>query len=278
MAGRVLGPIDKISRAAATISETNLSQRIDAGRTESELGRLAGTLNDAFGRLQAAFERQTRFTADASHELRTPLSVISTSAELALRKERTAAEYRESLEACLRAAKRMRGLVEGLLPLARSEEGKDRMTKERVELDALAAETVDMLKPLADKRRVSLVVDADPVEATGGPDRLREVVTNLTTNAILYNREGGSVQVEVRRRNGEACLRVTDTGIGIPAKEQPRVFERFFRVDPARSREAGGSGLGIAITKEIVEAHGGRIDFESREGEGTRFTVKLPAE
>jgi two-component system OmpR family sensor kinase len=276
LAGRVLRPIDKISRAAEAISETNLAERIDAGRTESELGRLARTLNDTFTRLQAAFERQTRFTADASHELRTPLSVVTTNAELALRKDRTPAEYREALEACLRAAKRMRGVVEGLLALARSDAGEARMKRERVELDSLTVETVDMLKPLADKRKVSLLVDADPVEVTGDPDRLREMLTNLATNAILYNRQGGSVEVELRRRNGEASLSVTDTGIGIPEKDQPRMFERFFRVDPARSREQGGSGLGLSITKWIVEAHGGRIEFESRQGEGTRFTVRLP--
>jgi heavy metal sensor kinase len=275
LAGRVLSPIERITRTASSISASNLSERIDVRHTESELGRLAKTLNDLFERLQAAFERQTRFTADASHELRTPLSIILSHAELALRKERSAAEYRESIETCLTAAQRMKAVIEGLLTLARSDAGTLNLQKERVDLQRVVEETAGLLRSMADENKVSLSVRTEAVEVTGDRDRLREVVTNLVSNAIRYNKEGGRVDVTLRAADGQAVLSVADTGIGIPEKDRPHIFERFYRVDKARSRELGGSGLGLSITKWIVEAHRGSIGFESREGQGTTFTVRL---
>lgn len=277
LAGRALGPIRKITEAAEAISESNLSRRIDLAATETELGRLARTLNGTFERLERAFSRQTRFTADASHELRTPLSVILTQAELALRRERSPEEYREALAACLRAAQRMKAVVEGLLTLARADAGMLVLKRERVDLRKLLEETAAMLGPLALERRVAVAVSAEAVAVAGDPDRLREAVTNLISNAIRYNREGGRVDVTLQAVPGEAVIMVADTGVGIPEKDRPHLFERFYRVDPARSREAGGTGLGLSITKWIVEAHGGVISFTSREGEGTTFVVRLPA-
>ncbi|MFN3486300.1 MAG: sensor histidine kinase [Planctomycetota bacterium] len=277
LAGRALGPIRKITEAAEAISESNLSRRIDVAATETELGRLARTLNGTFERLERAFSRQTRFTADASHELRTPLSVILTQAELALRRERAPEEYREALAACLRAAQRMKAVVEGLLTLARADAGTLVLKRERVDLRKLLEETAAMLGPLALERRVAVAVSAEAVAVEGDPDRLREAVTNLLSNAIRYNREGGRVDMTLQAVPGEAVITVADTGVGIPEKDRPHLFERFYRVDPARSREAGGTGLGLSITKWIVEAHGGVISFTSREGEGTTFVVRLPA-
>lgn len=276
LASRALKPVERMSRAAAAVSASNLSERIDVSSTESELGRLAKTLNEAFDRLQAAFERQTRFTADASHELRTPLSIIMSQAELALRKDRTAAEYKEALEAALRASRRMKGVVDGLLTLARADAKEINLRKDRVDLRAVVEETVSMLGPLALERKVSLTGSAERAEVWGDADRLREGVTNLVSNAVRYNREGGRVDVALECEEGWAVLTVSDTGMGIPEKDQPRIFERFFRVDKARSREAGGTGLGLAITKWVVEAQGGVISFASKEGEGTTFTVRLP--
>lgn len=276
LASRALRPIERITRAASAISASNLSERIDVAQTESELGKLAKTLNEAFDRLEAAFERQTRFTADASHELRTPLSVMMSQAELALRKERTAPEYKEALETALKAAQRMKGVVDGLLTLARADARELNLRRERVNLQAVVEETVNLLGPLALERKVALTASAERVELTGDPDRLREAVTNLVTNAIRYNREGGRVDVSLEGEEGRAVLTVADTGWGIPEKDRPHLFERFYRVDRARSREAGGTGLGLSITKWIVESHGGSIAFESREGEGTIFTVRLP--
>ncbi len=276
LAGRALAPIEKITRAASAVSVSNLSARIDVAQTESELAQLARTLNETFERLEDAFERQARFTADASHELRTPLSILLSHLELALRRERNPAEYRAALETCLRSAQRMKSVVEGLLTLARADAQEIRLVREKLELPEVVEETLSLLRPLAEERSVALAVEARPVEVVGDRNRLREVVTNLVTNAIRYNRPGGRVDVRVERDDGCAVLRVTDTGVGIPEKDRPHIFGRFFCVDKARCHELGGSGLGLAITKWIVEAHGGTIGFESREGEGTTFTVRLP--
>ncbi len=276
LAGRALKPIRKMTAAAAAISASTLSQRIDVGRTESELGQLAKTLNGAFDRLEQAFERQTRFTADASHELRTPLAIVMSQAELALKKERSPQEYRESLEIALKASQRMKAVVEGLLTLARADAKDLPLRKERVELATIVEETASLLGPMALERKVVLTASVEPVAVTGDPDRLREVVTNLISNAIRYNVEGGKVDVTLAARPDEVMLTVSDTGIGIPEKDQPHLFERFFRVDKARSREVGGSGLGLSIAKWVVEALGGHISFTSRENEGSTFSVRLP--
>jgi heavy metal sensor kinase len=275
LAGWALRPVRRMSQAASEISAANLSRRIDPSLARSELGELARVLNEAFDRLEKAFERQTRFTADASHELRTPLSIMMTQAELALRKERTGPEYREALETSLKAAQRMKAVVEGLLTLARADAQDLNLRKERLDLRTVVEETASMLGPLAVERKVALTVSAESVEVLGDRDRLREVAANLIANAIRYNREGGKVDVALAAAGEEAVLTVADTGIGIPEKDQGHIFERFYRVDKNRSREQGGSGLGLAIAKWVVEAHGGHLSFASREGQGTTFTVRL---
>lgn len=276
LVGRVVAPIERMTRTAASISASDSSRRIDVGRTERELGELARTLNGAFDRLSEAFARQTRFTADASHELRTPLAVVLAQLELALRKERSAAEYRETLATCLDAARRMKGVVEGLLTLARADAGEAPLERQAVDLGAVVGETAAMLAPLAAEKGVSLAFDGGRAEATGDRNLLRQMATNLLANAVAYNRPGGSVQASLRTEGGTAVLEVRDTGIGISAEDLPHVFDRFYRADKARSREMGGSGLGLAITKWIVEAHGGTIGLESRVGEGTTVRVRLP--
>ena len=197
-------------------------------------------------------------------------------AELALRKDRSPEEYREALSTALKASQRMKAVVEGLLTLARADAKDLEIRKERVDLGKIVEETASLLGSMAIERRVALTVSAEPVAVTGDPDRLRELVTNLLTNAIRYNREGGKVDVSLASEKEQAVLTVADTGIGIPEKDRPHLFERFYRVDKARSREAGGSGLGLAIAKWIVESHGGTISFSSRENAGTTFAVRLP--
>jgi heavy metal sensor kinase len=273
---RAVRPIEAMSATAAAISADNLSRRIDLADVDSELGRLGQILNAMFARLEAAFERQVRFTADASHELRTPLSVIHSHAELALARPRSAEDYRAALEASLRAAKRMKGLVDGLLTLARADAGRLEMTRGHLDLGELVQESAALLAPLAAAAGVHVSLAAKPVAVTGDAGRLTQVVTNLLTNAIHYNRAGGSVTVTVESIEGEAVLTVADTGRGIPAADREHLFERFYRVDKARSRELGGSGLGLAICKSIVEAHGGAITFTSEVDRGTTFEVRLP--
>jgi len=276
LAGRVLKPIDRISATAASLSAANLSQRIDVAQTENELSRLAATLNDLFARLEDSFGRQARFTADASHELRTPLSVAISHAELALRKERTPQEYREALEEVLRASTQMKGLVEGLLTLARADAKQARLATDDVPFHAVVEEVATSLGPLARERRVAVTVHAAPVTVRGDRDRLRDVVVNLLTNALRYTPEGGKVDLTLQEETDAAVLQIADTGIGIPEKDRPHLFERFYRVDQARARDQGGVGLGLAISKCIVEAHRGTIGFTSKEGEGSTFSVRIP--
>jgi heavy metal sensor kinase len=276
VSARILNPVAAISATASAISATNLSGRIDEGTVDRELAGLAGVLNAMFDRLEAAFERQARFTADASHELRTPLAILRGSAELALARPRSAAEYQETVAACLRAAERMTRLVEGLLTLARADAGKLDLQQEAVDLRAVVEEQVDLVAPLARGKGVSLTANLAPAKVRGDPLRLGQVVTNLLTNAVQYNRAGGAVAVRLRVAGAAVTLSVADTGCGIPAEDRPHVFERFYRVDKARSRASGGHGLGLAICRSVVEAHGGSIGFETEPGQGSTFWVHLP--
>ncbi|HEY8750101.1 MAG TPA: ATP-binding protein [Tepidisphaeraceae bacterium] len=273
---RAIRPINAITATARTISASDLSQRIDLQETKSELGVLAQTLNETFERLDTAFQRQVQFTADASHELRTPLTVIHSHAELALSKDRTAEEYRKTLEACLRASKRMKSLVESLLVLARADARRLELNPVRFDLKTVAEESVHMVEPMAVENQIKVESSLVPVEITADRTRISQLITNLLSNAIRYNRPGGGVKLAVTREDGQAIVTVADTGVGIAEEDQKHVFERFFRADKARSREAGGSGLGLAICQSIVEAHGGTIAFTSKANGGTTFVVRLP--
>jgi len=280
LAGRVLAPIGRISRAAQAMVEGNFSARIAVDSTETELGQVASALNAAFDRLRLALDRQQRFTADASHELRTPLATLSAEVEWAQTRPRSSGEYQASLDICRRAATRMRSVVEGLLTLARADAGELTSRRVPVSLRQLVHEVVTLLQPLAEKRHVRFAVTSDSVEVAGDPDRLRELVMNLASNAVWYNHEEGQVDIAVwkeGKEDGVACLQVTDTGIGIPPEDLPRVFDRFYRADRARARESGGAGLGLAVARWVVESHGGEITCSSQVGCGTQFVVRLPA-
>lgn len=273
---RVTRPIRVISETAHAISASDLSRRIAVEQADSELGSLAQTLNETFERLETAFQRQIRFTADASHELRTPLSIIHSHAELALTRDRTAPEYKQAIETCLRAAKRTKSLVDALLVLARADAGKLELKCERFDLKDAADESLAMVEARAKERSVSLETHVQAVELEADRTRILQLLTNLLVNAIQYNREGGRVTLTIAPEGAEAVLTVADTGVGMAAQDQAHVFERFFRADKARSREAGGSGLGLAICQSIVDAHHGSITFTSQPGQGTTFTVRLP--
>lgn len=276
LSGRTLRPIAAMGDTAKNISAENLSQRLDLAETDSELGQLALVLNQTFDRLQSAFEHQLRFTADASHELRTPLAVILSQAELTLSKPRSSDEYRAALETCQRAARRMRSLIDSLLLLARFDAGHPDLQRRSLDLAEVANESVELLRPLADERRITLGSEVSPMPVVGDRDRLGQVVTNLLANAIRYNQEGGRVDVRVERVNGHAIVSVSDNGIGIPENELPHIFERFYRVDKARTRAEGGTGLGLAICQSVVEAHGGQIIARSEPQHGTTLEVRLP--
>jgi heavy metal sensor kinase len=274
LVGRALRPIDGISAAAAKISAGDLSQRINVAETESELGRLAAVLNSTFARLETAFAQQQQFTADAAHELRTPVSVMLTQTQTALTRERTPAEYRETLEACQRASQRMRRLLESLLELARLDAGQESLKRAPFDLSQMVREGTESIRPLAEERGVKIHCELPPVQCVGDAERLAQVVTNLLVNAVQYNRDKGEVRVTTQLQNSLAVLTVTDTGPGISATDLPHIFERFYRADKARS--TGCAGLGLAIAKAIVAAHGGMMEVSSEENVGTRFIVRLP--
>jgi two-component system, OmpR family, sensor kinase len=274
LASRAIRPIEDISATAVKISGGDLAQRINVGETESELGRLASVLNSTFARLDAAFAQQRQFTSDAAHELRTPVSVMLTQTQTTLNRERSVVEYRETVESCQRAAQRMRRLIESLLELAKLEAGQQPMRQARFDLGHTARDCVALIEPLAVARHVKITCNVTPLECLGDSERLAQVITNLLTNAITYNKENGEVRVEGEKKDGSVILRVSDTGMGISAEDLPRVFDRFYRVDS--SRTSGNTGLGLAISKAIVEAHGGQIEVTSQPNAGTVFTVRLP--
>jgi two-component system, OmpR family, sensor kinase len=273
---RSLRPIIAISSTAVKISTGDLSQRINVAEAESELGQLAAVLNSTFARLETAFAQQKQFAADAAHELRTPVSVMLTQAQAALNRERTAPEYRETVEACQRAAQRMRKLIESLLALARFDAGQEVLVRLRFDFSKTITECIELVKPMTYEWGVKIISNLPPTEITGDAGRLAQVITNLLTNAIQYNRPEGEVRVMLESRNGLTMLTVTDTGQGIAPSHLPLVFGRFFRADQSRTG-AGNTGLGLAISKAIVEAHGGTIEAMSEQNVGTTFTVRLPA-
>ena len=277
---RALVPVDRMIETARGIEERELRDRIPV-TTEDELGRLARTLNAMLGRLERAFHRQREFTDDASHELRSPLSVIEAEATLALRRERSADEYRESLEVIADETDKMNHLLGQLLTLARGDAGEERSDWEKIPLASLAKEAVHALRPLAEEKGIRLDVNGEvpslnEVRCMGDAAQLGRVLANLIDNAIRHAEPDDVITVSTTQDASVAVWEVADTGSGIPQEHLPHVFERFYRADKARSRKRGGSGLGLAICKQIVERHGGHIDVESEVGKGTVFRIFIP--
>jgi two-component system, OmpR family, sensor kinase len=273
---RAVQPIETMSATAASISAAHLDRRIDVAGADNELAALGRVLNAMFDRLEAAFHQQMRFTADASHELRTPLAIVLTNAEVALGRPRSPEEYREALEVCAQAARRMKHLADDLLVLARADAGRLELQSVSLDLKEIASETAALIAPLAQEKKIDIAVTGDSACAHGDPDRLLQVVTNLVSNAINYNREGGRVTLETSTTDAHALLTVADTGAGISEADLPHVFDRFYRADQSRTRQRGGAGLGLSICKTIVESHGGSIEIASQQGRGTTVTICLP--
>jgi len=272
--GQALRPVTEISNTAAKIAAGDLSQRIATAETDSELGQLAAVLNSTYSRLESAFAQQARFTADAAHELRTPVAVMLTQIQSALMRERSAEEYRETIEACQRAVQRMRRLTESLLELARLDAGQEALRRSPCDLAQIARECHLQLQPLADAKGIAIATELAPCPLTGDAERLAQVVTNLLGNAIEYNREGGTIRLHTIPEVGRVRLKISDSGPGIPEEDLPLIFARFHRAD--RARTPGHSGLGLAISQAIVEAHGGTISGDNNSGPGATFTVELP--
>ncbi len=276
VAGRALAPIKRISRVAHAMSAGDLNARIAVENTETELEQVASALNKAFDRLRLAVEQERRFMADASHELRTPISVLRAETEWALDRERSPQQYKDALTVCRRAAHRMQDIAERLLTLLRAEVAPDPEELTPVAMRSLVDDVVKWLTPMAQERDVRLTVTGDPFTVNGDAEQLREALNNVIANGILYNKPGGSVTISTGQQDGTARIDIVDTGVGIPADAVSRIFERFFRVDKARSRDAGGSGLGLSIARTIFVAHGGDITCTSELGVGSAFVISLP--
>ena len=275
LAGRSLRPLDRIAVDAEGIAAGDYRRQIDVEDTESELGRLAVVLNDTFGKMNAARDRVTQFTADASHELRTPLTVILSDSQSALRHERSPEEYRQALEGIKSAALRMKVISDGLLELAHGDLAQP-VEKGPCDLADLADESVALLARVAKEKGATLEAKLEGAPIQADPARLGRVILNLVMNAIVHNPAGVRIAVATGVVDGQAELTVSDDGRGIPAEDLGHIFERFRRVDPAGSRHAEGAGLGLAIVRQTIEAHGGTIAVTSEVGRGTTFRVRLP--
>ncbi|GAB5406491.1 MAG: ATP-binding protein [Aureliella sp.] len=272
----VLRPIENMSAVAKQFSAANMSPRINVVETESELGELATVLNEAFQRVQSSFEQQQQFAADASHELRTPLAVIQSQIELALRKDRQPAEYIKALGTCQDAGDRLSELIESLLALARLDSSDSPSEHAEVRLDLLAAKCTDLMRPVAEHAQVTLGVDLLPVTVKGDSKQLERAILNLLKNSVAYNRPGGRVDVSIQPTEKSVELIIKDTGIGISEEHIAHVTERFYRVDKARTRQHGGSGLGLSIAKKIIDAHRGILHIASTPTTGTEVCIELP--
>jgi heavy metal sensor kinase len=279
LARKALTPLERLRRSTEAITAARLDLRLPVENARDELGRMAQTINAMIARLEHSFAEIRRFTADASHELRTPLTAIRTEAEVALARPLGEEDARQLLGSILEECGRLTRLTEQLLALAREDSGAARPAAQPVDLASLLRGVAEVMRPLAEARGVRLADETDgAVLARGEAARLRQVFFNTVDNAIKYTPSGGMVTVRSIRRGREVVVTVADTGEGIPPEHLPRVFDRFYRVDKARSREQGGTGLGLSIAKGIVESHGGRIELESKPGQGTTCTVTLPAD
>ena len=275
---RALAPVDEITQAARLITADNLAQRLAVPATGDELQRLSETLNEMIARLEAAFRKIARFTADASHELRTPLAVIRTTAEVALRAPRAGSEPREALEQIVAEVQRTSHLVENLLLIANADSGHGRLAMTRIDLAAAVGEACTEGAVLARAKGVELNARLPdmPVWVTGDANALRRLFLILLDNAIKYTPPGGSCNLALIQRDSLVIGTVSDTGIGISSDDLPLIFDRFYRVDKARSRQQGGTGLGLAIGQWIASSHSARITVESELERGSVFTVELP--
>ncbi len=275
-AAHALRPIADMTETARAITlSRSFGSRLEPTARSDELGELTRTFNEMLSSLDEAHQRQQQFVDDAAHELRAPLTSIIGNLELLDRAhDLPASEQQAVVSDALAEAERLGRLVSGMLMLARADGGQ-RVVRARVELDRLTVDVVRLARPRASGVRL-VVSEIVPAVVPGDADQLRQLLVILVENAMRYTPGGGNVSVALRQQDGEAVLSVRDTGVGISAADLPRIFDRFYRADPTRSRVVGGSGLGLAIAKWIAEAHDGRIEVESRPGTGSTFTVVLP--
>jgi heavy metal sensor kinase len=280
LARRALMPIQQMARRAQEIGPEKLHARLPNDDTDDELGQLARVFNATLSRLEEAFEQLRRFTSDASHELRTPLAMIRSVGEVGLQKDGTRADYRDIVGSMLEEVNRLTSLVENLLTISRADSGHIHLQRSVVPVMSLVREAVGLFEILIEEKSQRAILQGDEqlqIEA----DRLvlRQAVVNIVHNAVKYSPPGEVICVRVKNGNGgRVAIEIQDNGPGIPAEDQPKVFDRFYRVDKARWRESGGAGLGLSIAKWAVEAHGGTIALDSEQNKGCTFRISLPGQ
>ena len=278
LAGRALAPAARMAAQARMITADRLHERLPVENPEDELGQLAAVFNAMLVRLEGSFETLRRFTADASHELRTPLTAMRSVGEVALHEARDATVYREAIGSMLEEGDRLARLVDSLLLLSRGDAGNVPLRCERVDLAELACEVVRHLEVLAEEKNQSLSVEAaEPVLVWADPLVLRQALINLVDNAVKYTPEGGRVRVHVSGDDTQSVVDVVDTGPGIAEEHHDRIFDRFYRIDSARSRDRGGIGLGLSIVRWAVQANGGNVELERTATSGSAFRITLPS-
>ncbi len=277
LAHQSLKPVDALSRAAREISAQNLNQRLPANTVDDEIGRLTATFNEMIGRLQASFVQLKQFSADASHELRTPLTIIRGEIEVALRNKRLTMSVRELLQSVHDETIRLSSIVESLMSLVKSDDGRMVFEFDAIPISHVLADIVEDVRILGAEKNIRVEVNRlDPLVVEGDRNRLRQLFLTILDNAVKYTPDHGSINISLERRNGSAVVKIQDSGIGIPQRELPRIFQRFYRVPQTQNKMIRGSGLGLSIAKWIVEAHHGTIEVTSKTQKGSTFIVTLP--
>jgi heavy metal sensor kinase len=274
--GKALRPVDHITDRARQIGEGDIRRRLEFVDSSAEMVHLTSVLNEMLDKLQRMFESQKQFVQDAAHEIRSPLAALRCRLEVALRQRRQAQDYQEVIEGALEDSTRLTGLAEDLFLLARADSDNLSIEFREVLMSEVVMAVHAQLVPLAESSQIEfeMKLESDCL-VYGDRERLHQVVRNLAENALKYTPRGGRVIMRVECEQEDARVIIEDTGIGIPAAEQQKVFRRFYRVDRARSRSDGGTGLGLAICDQIIRAHQGSIDLWSEPGRGSRFTIHL---
>lgn len=277
VAARALRPVDAMAKRAAEITADQLHERLKIDNPEDELGQMGTAFNTTLARLENSFEQLRRFTADASHELRTPLTALRSVGEVSLRKPGDQKYYRDIIGSMLEETNRLTKLVDSLLTMSRADAGRVQLHLSETRLLDLAKESATLLEVLAEEKEQTLRVEGDEA-ITVVADRmiLRQALVNLIDNAVKYSPVKGEIRVRVTDNGRDAYIEVQDNGPGIPSEHRDRVFERFYRVDKARTRAEGGSGLGLSIAQWAVAVHKGSIEVQCEPGPGSIFRIRLP--
>jgi heavy metal sensor kinase len=278
LSGRSLAPVNRIIETAEHIGVESMSRRLEVPSARDELRRLTQAINAMLDRIERSFQRITQFTADASHDLRTPVSIIRTSAELSLRRPRSAEDYRETLHKILQTSIETSELLENLLTLARADAGAAGLDIHPLDLGAHVRKAKERAEILSSEKNLELVlnVPAAPVWVRADALAIDRLLLILVDNAVKYTPVGGRCEIELARDAQHAEITVRDTGQGIAESDLGSIFERFTRADRARSRNIPGAGLGLAIARWITDMHGGTIAAQSKLGAGSAFQVRLP--